>query len=129
MFEILDAKFGKAKLIVDETVAEMKKIKPIQSDQEFISFVYKIDKIKRDLSELGMQTEIQNQTVLSELEEKLPYMVKRDWIKKVNEEFEDKTPKEIFEEFIKFLKLTKKMVEYDNSETRSKSKGKSFSKK
>ena len=103
----------------NETVAEMEKIKPIQSDKDFISFVYQIDKIKRDLSELGMEGEIQNQTVLSQLEKKLPYMVKRDWIKKVNEEFEDKTPKEIFEEFLKFLKLTKKQVEYDNAETRS----------
>ena len=129
MMEVLDAKFGKPKLIVDETVAEMERIKPIQNDQEFISFVQKIDKIRRDLSELGMEGEVQNQTVLSQLEKKLPYMVKRDWIKKVNEEFEDSTPKQIFEEFIKFLKLTKKEVEYDNSENRSGTshgKGKSF---
>ena len=54
MFEVLDAKFGKAKLIVDETVAEMKKIKPIQSEQEFISFVHKTSKYVRFNGEIRL---------------------------------------------------------------------------
>ena len=63
MMEVLDAKFGKPKLIVDETVAEMERIKPIQNDQGFISFVQKIDKIKKDLSELGSVCVVRNQSL------------------------------------------------------------------
>ena len=70
MFEILDNKFGKARLIIDETIDEMEKMKPVTNDQDFITFVDKIDKIRRDLSELKMESEIQNSTVLSRLEQK-----------------------------------------------------------
>ena len=124
MFEILDNKFGKARLIVDETVAEMERMKPVTNDQDFVIFVEKIDKIQRDLSELKMENEIQNSTVLSKLEQKLPFLVRRDWIIKVSDEsFDVKGPKEIFAEFLKFLKATKKQVEYDNSDSRA---GQSF---
>ena len=58
--------------------------------------------------------------MLSKLEQKLPYLVRRDWIIKVSDEsFDSKTPTEISEEFLSFLKKTKKQVEYDNSEGRS----------
>ena len=50
----------------------MEKIKPATMvhqlwciDQDFITYVDKIDKIRRELSELKMKSEIQNTTVLS----------------------------------------------------------------
>ena len=122
MFGVLDNKFGKARLIIDETIAEMERIKPVTNDQDFIIFVDKIDRINRDLSELKMDGEIQNSTVLSKLEQKLPFLVRRDWIVKVSgEDYDAKSPKEIFDEFLIFLKQTKKQVEYDNSDSRSSS--------
>ena len=130
MFTILDEKFGKARLIIDETVAEMERIKPVTNDKEFVIFVDKIEKIYRDLNELSLTSEIQNASVLSKLEQKLPYLVRRDWIIKVSDEsFDSKSPTEISEEFLSFLKKTKKQVEYDNSEGRSggqHGKGKTF---
>ena len=105
MFGVLDNKFGKARLIIDETIAEMERIKPVTNDQDFIIFVDKIDRINRDLSELKMEGEIQNSTVLSKLEQKLPFLVRRDWIVKVSgEDYDAKSPKEIFDEFLIFLK-------------------------
>ena len=66
----------------------------------FITLVVKIDKICRDLSELKMKSEIQNTTVLSKLEQKLPFLVKRDWIKRVSDENYDAKPlKEMFDKF------------------------------
>ena len=130
MFEILDNKFGEPQFIVDETVAEIKKMRQVANDHEFVIFVDKIDKIRRDLSELKVEQEIENRTVLSELVQRLPTLVRRDWIKKVTEEsFKTKSSKEVFTEFMKFLKITKKQVEYDNSESRagsSQNKGKNF---
>ena len=82
------------------------------------------------MSELKVEQEIENRTVLSELVQRLPTLVRRDWIKKVTEEsFKTKSSKEVFTEFMTFLKITKKQVEYDNSESRAGStqgKGKSF---
>ena len=64
MFTILDEKFGKARLIIDETVAEMERIKPVTNDKEFVVFVDKIEKIYRDLNELSLTSEIHNASVL-----------------------------------------------------------------
>ena len=119
MMKILDEKFGKARLVIDDTVNELEKMRPVTTDKDFIVFVDKLEKIQRDLSELKMESEIQNSTVLSKLEQKLPYLVRRDWIIKVSDkEYDSKSPKEIFTDFMEFLRKTKKQVEYDNSESR-----------
>ena len=60
MMEILTAKFGRARLIVDECTAEIRNMKLITTDREFISFVEHIDKLKRDLEQLNLLADIAN---------------------------------------------------------------------
>ena len=84
MMTILTAKFGRARIIIDECTSEIRKMKVINSDSEFIAFVDHIDKIKRDLEQLNLLSDIANTTVIADLESKLPYGVKRDWIKLVS---------------------------------------------
>ena len=84
MMTILTAKFGRARIIIDECTSEIRKMKVINSDSEFIAFVDHIDKIKRDLEQLNLLSDIANTTVIADLESKLPYGVKRDWIKCVS---------------------------------------------
>ena len=51
MMDILTKKFGRARVIVDECTSDIRKMKVISTDQEFIDFVVRIDKIKRDLEQ------------------------------------------------------------------------------
>ena len=120
MMQILKNKFGRARIIVDECTAEIRKMKVITSDEEFITFVDEIDKIKRDLEQLGLLSDIANTTVISDLESKLPYGVKRDWVKLVSSAaFADKLPNEIFTKMLEFLNETKMQAEYHNTDVRT----------
>ena len=120
MMTILTAKFGRARLIVDECTAEIRNMKIINSDKEFITFVEKMDKIKRDLEQLHLLSDIANTTVIVDLESKLPYAVKRDWIKIVSsKDCVNMTPSEIFKKLLEFLEDTKLQAEYHDTEIRS----------
>ena len=127
MMKILTTKFGSHRVIVDEIVSEIKKMKQVTNDKMYVNFVDSIDKIQRDLVELKLEQEIANTTIVSELEFKLPTLVQRDWTKHIMEDEEEKSTKEVFDAFMKFLKKTKKQVEYQSSESRqSVSHGKSI---
>ena len=58
MMEILTNKFGRARIIVDECTAEIRRMKVITTDREFINFVDNVDKLKRDLDQLGLLSDI-----------------------------------------------------------------------
>ena len=120
MMSILAAKFGRARVIVDECTTEIRNMKVITSDKEFISFVEHMDKVKRDLEQLDLLSDIVNTTVIADLESKLPYGVKRDWIKLVSsKECADMVPSKIFNRMLEFFEETKLQAEYHNTEIRS----------
>ena len=80
----------------------------------------RIDKIKRDLEQLSLLSDIANTTVIADLESKLPYGVKRDWVKLVSSvECASMTPSQIFTRMLKFFEETKLQAEYHNTEVRS----------
>ena len=78
MMEALTCKFGRARVIVDNCTSEIRRMKVSSNDQEFISFMNQLDKLKRDLDQLGLTADIVNTTVISDLESKLPWYVQRD---------------------------------------------------
>ena len=119
MMEILVSKFGRARIIVDECTAEIRNMKVITNDREFIDFVEHVDKLKRDLEQLELLSDIANTTVISDLESKLPYGVKRDWVKLVSsKELSSEPPSKIFNRLLEFLEETKLQAEYHNTELR-----------
>lgn len=120
MMDILVAKFGRARIIVDECTNEIRNMKIVTNDRDFISFVEHVDKLKRDLEQLNLLSDIANTTVISDLEAKLPYGVKRDWVKRVSsKELSDLSPSQIFEKMLEFLEETKVQAEYHSTELRS----------
>ena len=119
MMSILTAKFGRARIIIDECTSEIRNMKVINSDSQFIAFVDHIEKVKRDLEQLNLLSDIANTTVIADLESKLPYGVKRDWIKLVSsKECAEMTPGEIFHKMLEFFEETKLQAEYHNTEIR-----------
>ena len=97
MMSRVENKFGKVRVIVDEVVGEIRKMKPVVDSKGFVSFAEKLDRVDR---EMGMEAEIYNSTVLAELEQKLPHLVMRDWVIHVTDKVHSKkNPEERFEEF------------------------------
>ena len=64
---------------MDEIVSEIRGMKPVSTDKMFIEFVDSIDKIHRDLIELDLEAEIATTNMVTEIERKLPNLVRRDW--------------------------------------------------
>ena len=127
MMQILTRKFGGSRLIVAEVVSEIRNMKPVTTDKMFIEFVDSIDKIHRDLVELNLESEIATTNMVTEIERKLPNLVRRDWSYEFMEEEEEKTPKEMFDAFMKFLQKTQRKVEFHSLDTKqSGAQGRSF---
>ena len=124
MMKVLTSKFGSSRLVIDDIVSQMEKLKAITTDKGFVEFVEKLEKIKLDLETLEIIGEIANSTVIGKLESKLPTLISIDWSKVVTEEEIDaKTSKEKFERFMKFLKLSKQRIEYLTADARYSSGG------
>ena len=122
MMDTLTQKFGRPRVIIDECTAEIKKMKKLTTDNEFINFVDHLDKLKRDLSQLNLLSDVANTTVISEIEKKLPDLVQRDWIKLVSsKDMAEKSSSEIFEHLFEFLEDTKRQAEYFGTEVRQQS--------
>ena len=119
MMDTLTQKFGRPRIIIDECTAEIKKTKKLTTDHDFIKFVEQLDKLKRDLSQLNLLSDIANTTVISEIEKKLPDIVQRDWIKLASSKLmADKPSNEVFEHLLEFLEETKRQAEYFGTEVR-----------
>ena len=53
MMDVLSLEFGRSRLVVDDVVSQIEKIKPITTDKAFVEFVEILEKIKIDLTTLG----------------------------------------------------------------------------
>ena len=120
MMDILTEKFGRASLIVDDCTVEIRCMKVITTENEFVSFVEHIDKIKRDLEQLGLLSDISNTTIIADLESNLPNGVRQDWIKIVStKEASNKTPNEISNLMRSFFEETRLQAEYHSTDVRN----------
>ena len=86
MMKVLTSKFGSSRLVIDDIVSQMEKLKAITTDKGFVEFVEKLEKIKLDLETLEIIGEIANSTVIGKLESKLPTLISIDWSKIVTDE-------------------------------------------
>ena len=116
MLTSIEEELATPKIIVDQTVGEIERMKTATSDKNFVEFVDALEKIQRDLLTLDQLSEIANTSVLSKLESKLPSQINYDWTDKVVEEkLSAKTSKEKFTIFMAFLKKAKEKVKYNLS--------------
>ena len=119
MMEVMNKKFGTKTIVVDNIVDEIEKMKTISTDGYFVEFVEKLERIERDLTGMGLESEIENSTILGKLESKLPPVIKKDWIDLIiKEDLNDETSKAKFKKFMEFLVRSRRGVEYQMSDAR-----------
>ena len=114
MMNVIENEIATPKIIIDQTVGEIERMKTPTSDKAFIDFVDSLGKIERDLTTLGQIAEIANTTMLTKLEAKLPAQINHDWTEKViNKDQAKKTSGDKFNQFMCFLKKAKEMTKYN----------------
>ena len=120
MMEVLDDRFGSGNLVIQEIVQQLRKMKPVITDKGVVEFVEKVEQMKLDLEGLNLLEELANHTNISELESKLPHNISVKWVEKVvNDKLNEKSSKDKFSVFMKYLNDAKKMVDYHISQNAS----------
>ena len=112
VINVLTKKFGSKKVLTADAVNQIEMMDVIQSDEEFLEFVRKLERIKYNLSTIDCLQEISNAFFISMLESKLPPRIMYEWSTIVVEEELETTSKEAFERLQTFLARVKKRVEY-----------------
>ena len=118
MMDILENKFGTPRQVVMNVVADLEKLKIVDDDKNFVTFVEKIEKAKRDLDAVNQVNQMSNESIIANIESKLPGIVKKDWIDIVFKEgLNKKSADEKFTSLMKHLSDNKEKAEYQLSES------------
>ena len=83
-----------------------------RDDIGFLKFVQKIEAGLNDLRRLGLELELCNSNVISEIEKKLPPTIRREWSTKVIENEKENSFEDKFNELFEFLKHQRNALEY-----------------
>ena len=77
MMNVLERKFGSKNLVINYIIGQLEKLKVVTSNQMFIDFVEKLQKMKLDLESLKQMRDIANAGYMGKIEERLPLDVNR----------------------------------------------------
>merc|ERR1712105_528966 len=114
--EIIRKEVATPKIILDQVTNKIDKMKIATTDKAFVEQAESLEKIVRDLTSLGQLSEIANTMVMNKVQSKLPAQINHDWTQKVFvEKLLEKTAYEKFQTFLKFMKMSKEMANYNTS--------------
>ena len=111
----LDKKYGNRAKQVDAKLADIAKA-PRGDSKSTLAMIKVVEKAYRDLTRMGRKSEMQNGTILSMIEKKLPEEIRFEWIKCIAEEEDDESEAR----FELMLELLQKWAirEYDQASIR-----------
>ena len=116
MWDKLDQEYGSAAKIVDYVITDIKNLRavPEGNNPKLLEVINCVEKGWYDLKRLGKEKEIENVTVITQIEKLLPPSVMRDWAVK-RQSVRDES---LFAEFYKFLLNEKKVIQYTEERIR-----------
>ena len=119
MWARLDEKYGDESRLIDNIMADLKKFKrKAERDSDLTRLVEIVERAERDLKRLGKEHELNNTTIVSLIEEKLPEQELREWIKLVTGEERKTITANKFAYLLQFLSGIKRRIEYKQSDIR-----------
>ena len=117
MMDRLDDKFGNVTKVVDSVLCEIRALKPVPegNNRKFVELTNVVERGWLDMCKLDLKSEMNNTTVISQVEKLLPPTLKREWVLKASESQSDKD----FGTLLEFLKRERKVIEYVQEGVRS----------
>ena len=104
MMKTLQEKFGTSRQVIMSIVAELGKLSIATSDRQFVTFVETIEKAERDLEAVDSVDQLENETILTMIESKLPERIKSFWLKNVvDKNLMNETARNKYRELMRFL--------------------------
>ncbi|XP_068214422.1 uncharacterized protein [Palaemon carinicauda] len=116
MWDRLNEAYGNEGKLIDAILGDIRAYKPLNDsdDRKLINLINTVEKVWLDVSNLNLTTELENTTVLTQVERLLPSVLKREWAIKVQELNSDK-----FKNLVTFLTDHRKALEYLQDNSRS----------
>ena len=120
IWQRINEKYGRPSQIVDEVLFDILKFPTLLDDDKdgFIKFVTVIEEAVVDLKRVKLESEIFNCNVVSEIEKRLPSIIRREWSYEVVTNSTGKDHKSKFECLLRFLKEQRGGLEYLTSKVR-----------
>ena len=117
MMDRLDDKFGNVTKVVDSVLCEIRTLKPVPegNNKKLVELVNTVERGWLDVCKLDLKSEMNNTTVISQVEKLLPPTLKREWVLKASEFQSEKE----FDKLLEFLVKERKVIEYIQEGVRS----------
>ena len=116
----LDKKYGDVGKIVESIMSDIKHMKKCDgSPQKTIKMINMIEKSYRDLQYLKRESEMNNSTIVSMIEEKLPDDITLEWVKFVTGDKKTEVEMEKFSHLLELLIKFRERIEYKHSTLRN----------
>ena len=117
----LDAKYGDEGKLIDSIMTDIKSLKPCKIDdpENTLKMIERIERAEFDLRCLGMEREINNSTIVSMIEERLPLDISDKWLDIVTGPERASITRNKFPALLKLLKHFKERIEYSSSSMRN----------
>ena len=121
MVSRLTKAYGDPCKITDAVVKELKALQPIPEGDSnmFILTVDIIEKAWLDMVKLGLQSEMDNVSIVTLVERILPRKLQHDWVLKATEPADDEDEPSLFKKLLHFLLREKDIYEYLDRDIRS----------
>lgn len=117
MMDRLDDKFGNVTKVVDSVLCKIRPLKPVPEDnnKKLVELVNTVERGWLDMCKFIIKSEMNNTTVISQVEKLLPPTLKREWILKASESHSEKE----FHKLLEFLVKEMKVIDYVQEGVRS----------
>ena len=112
----LDKKYGNRSKLVDTILADIAKA-PRGDSRNTLAMIKVVEKAYRDLTRMGRRSEMENGTILSMIEKKLPEEIRFEWIKCIADEEDDESEGR-FQLMLELLQKWAIRIEYDQAAIR-----------
>ena len=112
LWERLDAKYGNKSKLIDTILADIGKIQ-YGDGKNTLQLIKTVERAHRDLLRMGEEREMQNGTIISMIERKMPDEMRYEWIKLVSGSNDNSEEK--FKKLMKMLTEWRSMIEYDKA--------------
>ena len=107
---------------VDSIIADIKQLSNNTDDpSEILHGIKVIERAHRDLKSMGLEKEINNSTIVSLIEQKLPAEIEKEWIKIVTGEKRSELSENKFPALLELLLQFKERIEYRSASLRARS--------
>ena len=119
LFDELEKVFGNKEKIITMILKEVRNLKkPLDSEfKKQVALIRTVQRAVKDLTDLKSEYEIKNQTVLDELENKLPPKSFERWNFIIHDPAKPIKRAERFDKFLDFLKVELELAEYASKDT------------